>query len=82
MKKTLPKDYTAQAVSDAMDWSPEPLLYGVMDAARLLCISTRKLWELTNRGEIESVKIGTARRYRRDALLQYIDKCTQPVVTK
>ena len=32
------------------------------EAARLLAIGTRKLWELTNRGEIPHVRIGRAVR--------------------
>ncbi len=45
-----------------MNRPQEPLLR-LKDTAHLLAISTRKLWELSNRGEIPRVKIGKAVRY-------------------
>lgn len=45
-----------------MSSQQNPLLRS-KEAAELLAISTRKLWELTNRGEIPRVKIGKAVRY-------------------
>jgi excisionase family DNA binding protein len=41
---------------------PSPLLRA-RDAAKYLAISARKLWELTNRGEIPAVRIGRSVRY-------------------
>lgn len=41
-----------------------PILIDSREAARLLSISPRKLWELTNVGEIPSLRIGRAVRYR------------------
>lgn len=40
-----------------------PLLLRPSDAAHALAISPRKLWELTNRGELPAVRIGRAVRY-------------------
>lgn len=51
-----------------------PLLYAPADAARLLGVSRSMLYELLALGEIRSVKIGRARRIRRDALLAYVDQ--------
>jgi excisionase family DNA binding protein len=41
-----------------------PLLVNRQEAAALLSISERKLWELTNRGVTPCVRIGRAVRYR------------------
>lgn len=40
-----------------------PILVKPIDAARMVTISERKLWELTNRGEIPCVRIGRSVRY-------------------
>jgi excisionase family DNA binding protein len=42
------------------------------EAAAVLAIGTRKLWELTNRGEIPCVRIGRAVRYATQDLSAYI----------
>ena len=44
------------------------------EAARLLASGTRKLWELTNRGEIPHVRIGRAVRYDGCDLEAWIEK--------
>src|SRR5262249_10548236 len=41
-----------------------PILVDPREAARLLSISPRKLWQLTKDGEIPSLKIGKSVRYR------------------
>lgn len=41
----------------------DPFLLRRSEAAAMLSISTRKLWELTNRGEIPCVRIDSAVRY-------------------
>ena len=41
-----------------------PLLLDSQDAAQVLAISERTLWELTTRGEITAVRIGRAKRKR------------------
>ncbi len=53
------------------------LLLNSRDAAKALAISERKLWELTNRGEVRSVKIGRSVRYRIDDLQAFIDRICQ-----
>jgi excisionase family DNA binding protein len=40
-----------------------PLLVKPPEAARLLSISARKLWQMTNCGELPCVRIGAAVRY-------------------
>lgn len=54
--------------------TPERLAYRVREAAELLGLSERKVWQLVERQEIESFTIGTARRISRDALLAYVEK--------
>lgn len=49
----------------------KPLL-SVKDAKALLAIGARKLWELTNSGDIPHVRIGRAIRYDVDDLEQWI----------
>ena len=44
------------------------------DAARALAISPRKLWEITNRGEIPCVRIGRAVRYDLADLRDWINR--------
>ena len=55
-----------------------PLLLKSQEAAETLAISPRKLWELTNCGEIPCVRIGRAVRYSVEDLQQWIrgKKCT------
>ena len=49
-----------------------PLLVNALDAATMLAISPRKLWELTNCGEIPCVRIGRAVRYKPVDLHEWI----------
>ncbi len=51
-----------------------PLLLRARRAAEILAISPRKLWELTNRGEIPCVRIGRAVRYDPNDLAFWIEK--------
>ena len=67
---------TAPAVSDPTQGTPEhgePLLVDKRGAARLLSISERKLWELTNRREIPHVRIGKSVRYAPADLREWVD---------
>lgn len=50
----------------------EPLLLRPPDAAKLLAISPRKLWELTNTREVPSVRIGRCLRYPKDELKLWV----------
>ena len=45
------------------DDGARPLLVNAADAARMLSIGKRKLWELTNRRAIPFLKIGRSLRY-------------------
>lgn len=51
-----------------------PLLLKANDAAKMLAISPRKLWTLTNCGEIRCVRIGGAVRYDPADLRSFIEK--------
>ena len=51
----------------------EALLVKAPEAARLLAISQRKLWELTNCGEVPCVRIGAAVRYSPADLAAWIE---------
>ncbi len=53
---------------------PEPFLVDATEAARLLSISTRTLWTMTDRGEIPCVRIGRAMRYSVDDLRAWIER--------
>ena len=57
-----------------MDSNPNNsvLLLSPRDAAKALAISPRKLWALTNSGEISSVRIGRSVRYRVESLGRYL----------
>ena len=50
----------------------EVLLVDADEAARILSIGKRKLWELTNCGNIPCVRIGRAVRYPVEQLRQWI----------
>jgi excisionase family DNA binding protein len=49
-----------------------PLLFDEEQAAAILSLSQRKLWELAARGAIKSVKIGSLKRYRRTDLEDWV----------
>ena len=49
-----------------------PILLRTPEAASLLAISPRTLWELTNRVEIPCLRIGRAVRYAVDDLEQWV----------
>jgi len=51
----------------------EPLLVGSREAARLLSISERTLWQHTKDGSIPSVKIGRSVRYSTAELMRWIE---------
>lgn len=55
----------------------EPLALRAKDAARLLSISTRALWSLTNRGEVPHVRIGKSVLYPTDALRAWLAQQTK-----
>jgi len=49
-----------------------PLLLTEAQAADLLSLSQRKVWELAACGAIKSVKIGSLKRYRRTDLEEWV----------
>jgi len=51
---------------------PAPLLLKACDAAVLLAISERKLWQMTNAGKIPCIRMGRAVRYSPDDLKEWI----------
>lgn len=51
----------------------DALLVDAREAARMLSISTRTLWSLTDCGEIPCVRIGRSVRYSVEALRGWID---------
>jgi excisionase family DNA binding protein len=64
-----------QLTGDRADGLVEaPLLVNAREASRLLAISPRKLWELTNRGEIPCVRFGGAVRYRPQSLTAWVSR--------
>jgi len=52
---------------------PEPLLISAKHAARLLSISERHLYTLTQRGELGCVRMGRSVRYRTGDIQRFID---------
>lgn len=57
-------------------------LLSAMQAAALLRISPRKLWELTNRGDIRSVPIGRRVLYDEDDLVAFVEALKRPRRTR
>jgi excisionase family DNA binding protein len=51
----------------------DKLLYTVPEAADALSLGDSKTWELIAAGELESVRIGRARRVPRDSLDRYVE---------
>lgn len=54
--------------------SDEQFAYRVPHAAKVLDLGVRTVWGLVHSGEIESIKIGSARRIPRAALVAYVEK--------
>lgn len=52
----------------------EPKLITAKEAAKVLSISTRKLWSLTNRRQVPSIRIGVSVRYSVEDLRDYIEQ--------
>jgi excisionase family DNA binding protein len=62
----------ATALTTPSDPSQAKLLLTVREAAAVLSISERSLWERTRRGEVLAVKIGRSKRYARGELERYV----------
>lgn len=56
----------------------EPLLLRPCEAARILALSPRKLWTLTNMGSVPSVRIDGCLRYDPVDLKMWINQQKQP----
>lgn len=54
--------------------SDEPLACTVREAARLLSVGVRKVEYMIQSGELESFKIGRARRIPRQAITDFIER--------
>ena len=55
----------------------QPVAICAKEAARMLGIGQRKLWSLTNRGDIPRFRIGRSVRYSVPALVEWIDARTK-----
>jgi excisionase family DNA binding protein len=56
---------------------PQPLLVRIEEAARLLCLGRSTVYEMIYKGDIPSVKYGSARRIPLAAIEQWIRDHTQ-----
>ena len=63
---------TKQMTTRTSDPRPEPLLLRPAEAARLLAISPRNLWELTNAREVPVIRIGRSLRYPTEELRAWV----------
>lgn len=52
---------------------PSALLIGIRQAAALLGISERKLWEMANSGKMPCLRIGTRLLFSPNQLRQWVD---------
>lgn len=66
------RDLSTSIPHDALVPVTESLLLRPIDAAKLLAISPRKLWEMTTTKEVPSVRIGRSIRYVREELKAWV----------
>jgi excisionase family DNA binding protein len=59
----------------------EPLLVRVEEAARLLSLSRSTIYEMLDRGELPSVRCGTARRIPLAALRAWVEHQTESTLS-
>lgn len=52
----------------------DQIAYRIPHAAKVLDLGERTVWGLVHSGEIESIKVGAARRIPRTALVAYVEK--------
>ncbi len=55
---------------------PSRVLYSVRETAKLIAVSERSVYNLLERGELKSVRIGGRRLVRRDELDSFINRLT------
>jgi excisionase family DNA binding protein len=63
---------TAAAVEGAV--VSVPRLMTAEQVAELLCIDVEWVWKMSRRGEIPTITLGRCRRYRRDAILRWLEE--------
>ncbi len=61
------------SIHDHTTGGAEAILVNAKTAAKLLCVSERTLWTLTNCGDVPSLRIGRAVRYDRRDLMKWIE---------
>jgi excisionase family DNA binding protein len=59
----------------------DPLLVRVEEAARLLSLSRSTIYELMDRGELQSVRCGAARRIPLAALRAWVEQQTETTIS-
>jgi excisionase family DNA binding protein len=57
-----------------------PNLYTVKDVAEYLDLSTGTIYSLVSRGEIDSIKIGRARRFTGQHVKEYVNRDRQLII--
>jgi hypothetical protein len=67
----------ATATTSPADQAPVPILLDSRAAAKMLAISERTLWALTDAGEVPCVRIGRAKRYSLASLRKYVERLEQ-----
>lgn len=55
---------------------PSRVLYSVRETAKLIAVSERSVYNLLERGELKSIRIGGRRLVRRDELDSFINRLT------
>lgn len=60
--------------SNADASSVERVAFTVPDAAKAMSLGERTVWELVRTGELESVKVGRARRVTRATVLAFLER--------
>lgn len=61
-----------------MEYNPDSTLLRATEVARILNVSRAMAYQLMQRGEIRTVRIGAARRVRREDLYVYIQENLSP----
>jgi excisionase family DNA binding protein len=56
---------------------PSRVLYSVKEAAKLMAVSERSIYNLLEQGTLKSVKVGARRLVRRDELDSFVNRLTE-----
>jgi excisionase family DNA binding protein len=51
-----------------------PRLLTAEEVAEMLGLDVARVWKLSRRGEIPTITIGRSRRYRREAILRWLEE--------